>query len=194
MKEIERSGVVNGKARITFYDASPAEIWAGDSERKTGLAILAVETCPDLRDFRLTVSPCPTNSRSPLAGIKSCNYLENILALGEAKSRGFHEAIRVNERGEVVSGVMANIFWLKNGEMFTPSLRTGCLAGTTREFVMENLDCVEAESEIEELRNADAIYLTSAGLGVTGVSEFDGRVLNRERHPIEDLLTSVDSE
>ncbi len=138
-------------------------------------------------NFQLTISPFPVNSRSPLAGVKSCNYLEQILSLNEAKGRVFHEAVRVNERGHVTSGCMSNVFWLKDDRLYTPTLATGCLAGTTREYVLENVECEEVEAEIGELESADAIYLTSAGLGIVRVAEFDGRELPDTKHPIQNL-------
>ncbi|MEP6788123.1 MAG: aminotransferase class IV, partial [Acidobacteriota bacterium] len=123
-----------------------------------------------------------------LAGVKSCNYLEKIIALDEAKARGFDEVIQVNERGFITSAVMANVFWLKDGVLHTPSLTTGCLPGTTREFVLENIECREIEATLDELNKADAIFLTSAGLGVTQVAEFGSRKIEKKDHPILDLL------
>ncbi|HUR99515.1 MAG TPA: aminotransferase class IV, partial [Pyrinomonadaceae bacterium] len=65
---------------------------------------------------------------------------------------------------------------------------SGCLAGTTREFVLENFECREVEIGLEELRLADEIFLTSAGLGIIQVAEFERRRLKGEAHPIMSLL------
>ena len=178
----------DGRARITFLDTSSSNIWPTETTSKTSLLIMTGELRPVPENFRLTVSPYPINSLSPLAGVKSCNYLENLLALDEAKSRGFDEAIRVNERGQVTSGAMANVLWLKDDVLYTPSLKTGCLAGTTREYVLENLVAREVEATIDDLKSADAIYLTSAGLGVVRTVEFDYRTFNPTDHPIARLL------
>jgi branched-subunit amino acid aminotransferase/4-amino-4-deoxychorismate lyase len=139
-------------------------------------------------DFRLTISPHHVNSASPLAGVKSCNYLEKQVALDEAKARGFDEAVQLNERGQIASVCMANIFWLKEERLYTPSLKTGCLAGTTREFVMENVECEETEDGPDSLAEAEAIFLTSAGLGIAAAAEFDGRLLPPSDHEIMRLL------
>jgi 4-amino-4-deoxychorismate lyase len=139
--------------------------------------------------FHITLSPHLINSTSPLAGLKSCNYLEHMMAFDETKSRGFDEAVRLNERGEVTSACMANVFWLKDGSMFTPSLTTGCLAGTTREFVLENVPCEEVDGGIDIVRDADAMFLTSAGMGVINVAEFEGRGFDRVEHPILRLIS-----
>jgi branched-chain amino acid aminotransferase len=188
-RSIENDSVQNGRARVTFFDESPSPIWPSEERAKTSLLISTgdVRSMPD--NFQLTDSPYTVNSRSPLAGVKSCNYLEKLMAMDEARERGFDEAIQVNTRGNVTSATMANVFWLKDDQLYTPSLTTGCLPGTTREYVLENLECREVEAGIEELTFADAIYLTSAGLGITSVAEYNGRKLQDSPHPITQLLT-----
>jgi branched-subunit amino acid aminotransferase/4-amino-4-deoxychorismate lyase len=185
---IAANSAQNARARITFFDESASELWPQESERRTSLLITTADRRTRADNFSLTLSPFVANSASPLSGVKSCNYLEKILALDEAKHRGFDEAIQLNERGKIVSACMANCFWLKDEQLFTPSLKTGCLAGTTREFVLENVDCDEVEAGIEELRSADEIFLTSAGIGIIQIAEFDGRKLKRSPHPIVRVL------
>ena len=189
-ERLERDKVIDGKARITLFDETPSELWSQRTSEAHGakLHILTGERRQPSKSYQLTKSPFSANSRSPLAGVKSCNYLEPILSLDEAKARGYHEAIRLNERGFVTSACMANVFWLAGGKLFTPGLSTGCLAGTTREFVMENIDCREVEVGIEALADADAIFLTSAGIGVQQVAEFEGKRLEMVDHPILHLL------
>ena len=104
-----------------------------------------------------------------------------------ARSRGFDEAIRLNEQGIVASACLANVFWMKDGKLYTPGLSTGCLAGTTREFILVNLDCEEVEAEIEELDGVQAIFLSSAGLGVVKVADFDGKRLGDDQYEIQKL-------
>lgn len=165
----------NARARLTFFDETAGGTWSFQSERKTSLLIITAERRGVSDDFRLTVSPFPVNSLSPLANVKSCSYLEKILALEEAKKRGFDEAVRVNERGEIVSACMANIFWTKKEKLFTAPIGSGCLAGTTREFLTEKFACAEIETGLDDLRKADAIFLTSAGIGVVQIAQFEDR-------------------
>ncbi|PYS98781.1 MAG: hypothetical protein DMF63_14415 [Acidobacteria bacterium] len=180
----------NGRVRITFFDESSTALWPYEAKQRTSMLITTADLLPVAENFKLAVSPHLINSTSPLAGVKSCNYLEKIIAKDEAKKRGFDEAIQLNERGEIASACMANVFWLKNGKLFTPSLRTGCLPGTTREFILENLECEEVEVGIEALKTADEIFLTSAGIGVVQVAGFDGREIQRSDHALLKLLPS----
>ena len=84
---------------------------------------------------------------------------------------------------------MANIFWIKNEQLYTPVLATGCLAGTTREFVIENLACEEVEAGTAELAKADAIFMTSAGIGIIAAAELNGKRFEASEHPITTLLS-----
>lgn len=189
---IVNSGLDTCRARITFHDKTPSFIWATDGKRAPDLSIVVAGIRPIPENLKLTISPHRVNTTSPLAGIKSCNYLEPILSLEEAKDRGFDEAIRLNERGEIASACMANVFWLKDNKLFTPNLRTGCLAGTTRECLLENLVCEEVETGIDAVREADEIFLTSAGLGVVQAASFEGRSLARRHHKILELVPRLD--
>ncbi len=160
------NGLTRGRARVTLFDASPGRLWSSDPRAETFFLITAAAPRELPASLKISLSRFAVNSRSPMAGIKSCNYLENLLVLEDANNRGFNETIRLNERGEITSAAMANIFWITNGTIFTPAPETGCLAGTTREFVLENFEVNEVCSGIDELENADNIFLTSAGIGI----------------------------
>lgn len=163
---IKKNHCQNGRARITFFDEHPSKIWSFDAENKTSL-LITTDNLRKIVDVKLTVSPYRINSTSPIANTKSCNYLEKIIALQEAKNLGFDEAICLNEKDEITSAIMANIFWVKNGKIFTPSLKTGCLAGTIREFLLENYEINEVKAKLPEIENADEIFLSSSGFGLS---------------------------
>jgi branched-subunit amino acid aminotransferase/4-amino-4-deoxychorismate lyase len=174
---IRQNNLKNGRARLTFFDTSSKKIWQTENKLSTAVLITAADfrTVPD--KLSLTVSPYQINSKSPLAGVKSSNYLENILVLEEAGKLGFDEAIRLNEKGKIASAAMANVFWVRSGEIFTPALEAGALRGTTREFVLQNFSVYEEQFEIDELENADEILLTSAGIGIAQVKNLEEKNL-----------------
>ena len=128
----------------------------------------------------LAVSPYRINTFSPLTGIRSLNYLEQVLSWEEAQAREFDEAVMLNERGEIAAATMANIFWVREGTVYTPAVSTGAVAGVTRNTLLklaeaESIPVVEGVYELGDLVDADEIFLTSANLGVALVTTFDFR-------------------
>jgi 4-amino-4-deoxychorismate lyase len=178
---IEANKVKEGRARVTLTATVERGLWKVKApvERKTNLLIMTGDARPASEDgLALTISPYRANTLSPLVGIKSVNYLEHILAWEEARARDFDEAVTMNERGEIVSTTMANIFWVTDGKLHTPALTTGALAGTTRACIIElasalSIPLVEGVYELSDLGDADEIFLTSAGHGVGIVTTFD---------------------
>ncbi|MDT5060988.1 MAG: branched-chain amino acid aminotransferase [Acidobacteriota bacterium] len=179
---IEANNVKNGLARMTLL-ATTAEhgVWKIKAleSRRTDLLIMTGDPhVVNEEGLALTVSPYRASTLSPLTGIKSVNYLDHILAREEARARDFDEAVALNERGEIVSATVANIFWVINGTVHTPALATGALAGTTRAQIMQlagelSVPLVEGVYDISDLGDADEIFLTSAGQGVAIVTTFD---------------------
>jgi branched-chain amino acid aminotransferase len=115
--------------------------------------------------------------------IKSGNYLNNVLALSEARRRipGAHEAILLSATGSVAEGATSNVFVVRDGSVETPALSVGILDGVTRGKVMalardNGIGCREAEfMSPDVLRAADEIFLTSAARAVLPVTQVDGR-------------------
>ncbi len=181
-KLISVNQVHDGRARVILLARSGRDFWkAKTGAKKTDLVIMTGEPqrVPP-SGLSLAVSPYRFNTLSPLAGIKSLNYLGHVLSWEEAQSREFDEAVMLNERGEIVSATMANIFWVKDGTVFTPALATGALAGVTRAAVIElarklYLPLIEGVQDLGDLTEADEIFLTSAGLGVATIGTFDFR-------------------
>lgn len=114
------------------------------------------------------------NDRSPLAGVKCGSYAGNFLALHEANHAGADEAISLNTSGEVAEAATANVFLVKKGVVYTPRLESGCLPGVTRELVIQRargagLEVKEVVISLEDLLNADEVFLTNTQIGVQGV-------------------------
>lgn len=110
-----------------------------------------------------------------LAGAKSGNYLLNVLALGEAKRQGAHEAILLDHQGRVTEGATSNIFLVREGGLHTPPLSAGILEGITRRTVFglaaaARLEVIERELRPADLRSAEEIFLTSSLREVLPVS------------------------
>ncbi|MEJ2309711.1 MAG: aminodeoxychorismate lyase [Gammaproteobacteria bacterium] len=126
---------------------------------------------------------------SPLAGLKSLNRLEQVLAAREAQLAGCEEAILCDAGGVLVEGLMSNLFWVSGGRLFTPSLEQCGVAGVMRDFVLEaaaraGIDVRVVRRGPEALDEAGAVFLTNA-LGLTRVSECNGNNYDVDAVPIE---------
>jgi branched-subunit amino acid aminotransferase/4-amino-4-deoxychorismate lyase len=170
---IQANKIETARARLTFFDESASAVWNFETKQKTSLLITTADFRKTSDFFHLTVSPYRINSKSPLVGVKSCNYLENLITLENAKQKGFDEALRLNETGKVVSAAMANLFWIRGEKIYTSALETGCLSGTTREFLKENFTIEEEKIGLENLRRADEVFLTSTAIGIKSVARID---------------------
>lgn len=135
----------------------------------------------------------------PDPSVKSGNYLTSVLALGEARRRsGAHEAVFVTGDGRIAEGATSNVFLVKNGEVLTPSLDVGILAGITRAKVLDlarnhgGLSARERSLSLDDLRAADEVFLTSAARGVLPVTVVDGKPVGDGRPgPVTRRLLSL---
>jgi len=120
-------------------------------------------------------------------GLKTGNYLSNILALRRAHEAGADDAILCNEVGEVAEGATSNLFAYCDGEVHTPPRTSGLLAGITRALVMrllaEKLEVPVHESTLspEAVRGADEVLLTSSVRGIMAVTALDGAPVGEGR-------------
>jgi len=117
-------------------------------------------------------------------GIKSCNLINNILAVQEAQAKGAFEAIMLNEIGEVAETASANVFMVKDGTLLTPPLEAGILSGVTRLVVLElarGLALREEPIAVKDLLAADEVFITSTLKEVLPVATIDGRPVGHGR-------------
>lgn len=114
--------------------------------------------------------------------VKSGNYLGSVLAIAEARRRApaAHEAILCSPSGSVAEGATSNIFYVRGGEVLTPSLAVGILEGVTRAKVLtlaREAGLVARELAFvapQDLRTAEEVFLTSAVRGILPVTTVDG--------------------
>lgn len=150
------------------------------SGRGSATPTLVVAVGPLTRwDPSAKVVPVPwtRNERSATAGIKTTSYAENVLALAHATAHGGSEAVFANTAGELCEGTGSNIFVVRAGQVFTPPLRSGCLAGVTRALVLEWTDAGEATLPMSALLDADEVFLTSSTRDVQAVHAVGDREL-----------------
>ncbi len=117
------------------------------------------------------------NPRSALAGVKSTSYGENVVALAEARRRGFDEALLATTDGRLCEGTGTNVFVVADGVVATPTLGSGCLPGVTRELVCELAEVAQVDLRPQVLAEADEVFLTSTTRDVQGLHRIGARAL-----------------
>ena len=147
--------------------------------------------------IKLHLNPrVPLNEHSLLAGHKTHNYMESMHLKKVAKRNGFFDVVRLNTAGFLAETAMANLFFVKDDTVFTPALSTGILPGVIRAEVIKiagkhSIFIEEGYYTIEDLKAADAAFLTNSSLGIVPVCSintegadlvFDGL------HPIINVL------
>lgn len=142
------------------------------------LASVSPYTAPGA--VRVHLSEYRRNERSPVTGIKTTSYAENLLSLARAQAAGADEAILADSRGNLSEGATSNVFLEVDGELLTPPLSTGCLPGVTRQLCLEwgsahGLPIREELLPLDVMNTTPHAAVTSALKGVAPVSAIDGR-------------------
>ncbi|MGI9860514.1 aminotransferase class IV [Moorella naiadis] len=179
---IARRGVTIGRARLNFFQG-----------REGFNLLLAVNDglpytpqeyhrgCP------AAIVSIPRNQRSPLAGLKTMNYLENLLALAEARSRGAREALLLNLDGYLAEGSRSNLFIVSDDALYTPDPASGPLPGLARARVLKiatGLGLMVKEEPLppEALATAREAFLTNSLMEILPLTQVDGRPVG-DGHP-----------
>lgn len=115
-----------------------------------------------------------------LASVKSGNALLYVMAGIFAKEQGWSDAILLNEHGCICEATSSNIFMVKNEKVYTPALTEGCVAGVMRAHTLEQLrhadyEVHETVVSMEQLLDADAVFLTNAIRGVVNIGSIGGK-------------------
>ncbi len=111
-------------------------------------------------------------------GVKSGNYLNNILALAEARRHGADEAVMLSPSGLVAEGSTSNVFIVASGAIVTPPVAVGLLAGITRARIIElareaGFAVNEVAISPSQLRSADEVFITSSVRGLLPIGAVD---------------------
>jgi branched-chain amino acid aminotransferase len=165
-----------GRLRIT-YTAGDAPLGSDRGETGPTLVVAVSAMKPWPESAAVITVPWPRNERSPLAGVKSTSYAENVLALARAHEHGAGEALMPDTQGRLCEGTGSNVFLVLDGRLITPTLATGCLAGVTRDLVLEWVGAEEVDVPMSALEDAEEVFITSSTRDVQPVHRVDSRSL-----------------
>ena len=167
------TGITEGRLRITAT-SGPGGFSSARPAGPATVVVAAEEAPPWSPHVAVVTVPWPRNERGAAAGVKTISYAENVVALRRAHAAGAGEAIFANTRGDLCEGTGTNVFLVLDGQLVTPPLSSGCLAGVTRQLALEITDAITETVPLSALATADEAFLTSTTRNVHPISAVDG--------------------
>ncbi|MCJ7691325.1 MAG: aminotransferase class IV, partial [Clostridiaceae bacterium] len=133
--------------------------------------------------YSLGLSEVRRNAYSNLTYVKSFNYVENIIEKDKIIKKGYDEALFLNTEGYISEGAVSNIFFVRQGIIYTPKIKCGLLPGIIREFVIKNSLSIgfkieEGEFTLEKLMGAEGIFITNSIMGIMKVNKIEDKVIS----------------
>ena len=135
---------------------------------------------PDEGGLAIDIFPDGRKACDVLSNLKSNNYLLYILAAHYAKKRELDDCLVLNSQNRIADSTIANLFYIRQGQFYTPALSEGAVAGVMRRHLLEVLPQAgyivhQQPVAPEDLLTADEIFLTNALRGISPVRSVQGR-------------------
>ncbi len=148
--------------------------WKGMSPRKC------------LRGLKMIIAPQRIDESDPGVSLKMMAYRPYYQSFLYAQTNGYDEALLLNSKKEIVEGSRTNIFWVSDGLLFTPALKTGCLPGIVRSQVLKiarrkHIPCRTVCAQREIFSKAEEAFLTNSLLGIVPLAEVGGVRIGRNK-------------
>ena len=161
------------KLRLTVTSGESAR-WVGSQGKPQVILSASPHQLPQ-KPFKLYVSRFHVDQKSVFRVIKTISYAIHAAALKQARSAGCDDALLLNENDKVAEVTSANIYWVKNGRVYTPPIGSGCLEGVTRKTVLKEarklgFHLTEKNCSLDTLLRADEVFISSSLKLVVGVS------------------------
>ncbi|GAB7107137.1 aminodeoxychorismate lyase [Streptomyces phaeofaciens JCM 4814] len=180
---VEAHPVPLGRLRIT-YTGGHGPLGSDRGDQGPTLVVALGETTRRPDSTAVVTVPWTRNERGALTGLKTTSYAENVVALARAHQHGATEALFANTTGRLCEGTGSNVFVVLDGEIHTPPIASGCLAGITRELTVEWTGAKETDLPLDVLERADEVFLTSTLRDVQAVHRVDARELPGTPGPV----------
>lgn len=193
---IRANRVSEGCARI-YMIYNQIGFWRSNENFPAVDLILYTASLPSYREpARLALREHGRHAASPLSGVKTTSWLNNVWNLHEAQQAGCDEVVLLNERGEIAECTAANVFCVRDGRVWTPPLDSGCLEGITRDILLETgaaagVPVAERVLRPEDLYSADEVFISSTNRSMIAVGEINGHKVASAPGPIMQKLERV---
>ncbi len=204
-REQVRSGVLelikanhlqDGCMRVYFIN-NQAAIWSSDEKFPgTDWIMYTVDLPMRVGAVKLALQPNTRHAAHPLAGTKVTSWLQNVWVVDKAHHRGFEDAILLNEFGNVTECTAANLYIVKNGQVITPPLSAGCLAGVSRLLLEQigpkaGIPIIERDFTADELYAADEVFISSTTRQVQPVELIEEHRYENAPGPLTTKLSKI---
>jgi len=177
------ASLTQARLRLTVT-GGPAPLGSGRGGGQVTVLAAVAPLDPVPATAAVVVVPWRRNEHGVLAGLKTTSYAENVVALAHARRLGADEAIFANTAGRLCEGTGTNVFVGVAGRLLTPPLSSGCLAGVTRDLLVESLDVAVEDLPLDRLAEVDEAFLTSSTREVQTIGAVDGRPLPSAPGPL----------
>ncbi|MBL6664504.1 MAG: aminotransferase class IV family protein [Rickettsiales bacterium] len=178
-KLIDKNKVKNGILKIQISRGQGSIGYLPKKNNKALLLITTQNSRPRPQNISLGISSYKTPNQ--YLG-KTSNALNYILSKIEAKENNHFDAIMLDQNQNIAETSSANIFWVKNNQIFTPPTSTNLIPGTKREKLLEisPIKITEKLAKIDELENIDEIFLSNSAYLILPVSKFQNQKLKTD--------------
>jgi len=171
------------RIRWSVFRAGAGKYTPEESAVNQILQIASATSAPQIKKY-VDVSKDVQLFPSSWSRFKTLNSLPYIMANKEKTERGLDEIVLLDHRGYISEASSANIFWVKSGTYFTPSISCGCINGISRQVLIEyleskNIPILIGEFNLGELYDAEQVFITNSS-GVSYLESYKDKIFSTE--------------
>lgn len=126
----------------------------------------------------LEISPIKRNSSDIKYRYKTSDYSERLEELSKVRKSGFIDAVYLNDKSLVTSCSIANIYFIKDEKIYTPSIEAGVLNGIVRSIILKNSNCFQGNYTISDFLDSDGIFITNSVIGILKIDGIGKKTIN----------------
>ena len=171
------------ESRENFFDMTHCALKIMLSKENVVFSMRANPYTPERyeKGFVLDISPVKRNETSSLVYYKTMNYCDCILEKRNAAAAGVDERLFLNTKDQICEGTVSNIFFVKQGKLYTPDTRCGLLPGILREYICETQHVEEAIIYPEDLKEYEECFVTNSLMGIMPVRQIEETSFTEEK-------------
>lgn len=168
----KKNKLLNARVRLTINRGQGGILEPTNPSPDYTIQTWPLDELPRFNDNGLAIGIFPEGRKAidPFSNLKSNNYLLYVMAALHARNHKWNDALVLNSEGRIADSSIANIFWVKEGALFTPPLTEGPVNGIMRKYILSEVKVEQAPLRPEDLGDASEIFLTNAIRGVQWVA------------------------